>query len=34
MQEFGIRREEKIPSGVGPGEYSHENADGIVKPRT
>jgi hypothetical protein len=32
-QEFGVRREEKIPLGPGPGEYRHEEADGTVKNR-
>ena len=30
---IGIRREEKIPDGPGPGSYEHELADLHVKPR-
>jgi hypothetical protein len=30
-QDFGVKREEKIPQGPGPGEYRHEDADGVVK---
>ena len=29
-QEFGFRREERIPLGPGPGEYKHESADDLV----
>ena len=31
--DFGIRRELIIPDGPGPGEYRHEQADGIVRWR-
>jgi len=32
-QEFGVRREERIPLGPGPGQYKHEDADGITRQR-
>ena len=30
---IGVRREEKVPETPGPGEYRHENADGLTKER-
>jgi hypothetical protein len=32
--EFGVRREEKIPIGPGPGEYKPEVADSAVRERS